>query len=162
MEAEASLHELKRLLDDRCGSLSWQEAEPALCGYSHTIWLEVERLRCLARVLADSGLVLEFITAVDRGHGLELVYFFSRPAAGWRLKVALRTAEGQPAPSICDIYPVANWQEREVFDMFGQRFDGHPDLKRILLPADADFHPLRHDFQAGEQHDGDHFDLERD
>lgn len=50
------------------------------------------------------------------------------------------------APSLAGSYPAANWLEREVFDMFGLRFAGHPQLERLLLPEDADFHPLLKDF----------------
>lgn len=64
-----------------------------------------------------------------------------------RLRVKLFLNEDDAhAPSVTGIWPPANWHEREVFDMFGVIFDGHPNLQRILMPADYEGHPLRKDF----------------
>jgi NADH/F420H2 dehydrogenase subunit C len=62
-------------------------------------------------------------------------------------RVRLRcAAEGASVPSLTPLWPGANWMEREVYDLFGVRFDGHPDLRRILLPEGYGWHPLRKDF----------------
>ncbi|MGN6188069.1 MAG: NADH-quinone oxidoreductase subunit C [Conexibacter sp.] len=59
------------------------------------------------------------------------------------------TIEDPHVPSLCDLWPGANHPEREVFDMFGIVFDGHPDLRRILMPEDYEGHPQRRDFPIG-------------
>jgi NADH:ubiquinone oxidoreductase subunit C len=84
------------------------------------------------------------LTAVDRltrEGRFELVYlFYSLEQHSWlRLKARTDVA----APSITPLIPGANWYEREVFDLFGIRFEGHPDLRRIMLPDDWQGHPLR-------------------
>jgi NADH-quinone oxidoreductase subunit C len=63
-----------------------------------------------------------------------------------RIRVTTRIADGESLPSSVPIWVTANWLEREVFDMFGIKFDGHPDMKRILLPDGWKGHPLRKDY----------------
>jgi NADH-quinone oxidoreductase subunit C len=63
-----------------------------------------------------------------------------------RLRVKVRLADQQAVPSVTGLWPAANWLEREVFDMFGITFTGHPDLRRILMPADWQGHPERKDY----------------
>jgi NADH-quinone oxidoreductase subunit C len=60
-----------------------------------------------------------------------------------RLKVSVR--DGQPIPSVVGVWPAANWCERETYDMFGVKFTGHPDLRRLLLPDDYLGYPMRRD-----------------
>lgn len=62
------------------------------------------------------------------------------------LKTKLPDAVGETLPSAASVWPGASWHEREVYDMFGVHFEGHPDLRRILMQADYDAHPLRKDF----------------
>jgi NADH-quinone oxidoreductase subunit C len=67
-----------------------------------------------------------------------------------RLNVRTRIGVDDPRlPTVVDIHPTANFQEREVFDMFGVFFDGHPDMRRILMPEDYEGHPQRRDFPMG-------------
>ena len=67
-----------------------------------------------------------------------------------RLSVKTRVGlEDCQVPTVVDIFPAANFQEREVYDMFGVVFEGHPDLRRILMPEDYEGHPQRRDFPIG-------------
>jgi NADH-quinone oxidoreductase subunit C len=67
-----------------------------------------------------------------------------------RLNVKARVGVGDPRlPSVVDLYPTADFQEREVYDMFGVVFEGHPDLRRILMPEDYEGFPQRRDFPMG-------------
>jgi NADH-quinone oxidoreductase subunit C len=67
-----------------------------------------------------------------------------------RLRVRVQVPEADPAvPTLFDLWPGAEALEREVYDMFGIRFDGHPDLTRILMPEDWEGHPLRKDYAVG-------------
>jgi NADH-quinone oxidoreductase subunit C len=63
-----------------------------------------------------------------------------------RVRVKTMIAENDSLPSAVEIWPTCNWLEREVFDMFGIKFEGHPDMKRILLPEEWKGHPLRKDY----------------
>jgi len=72
-----------------------------------------------------------------------ILYSFSRNE---RIRVKTQVRDGETLPSSIPIWPGANWLEREVYDMFGIKFDGHPDMKRILLPEDWKGHPLRKDY----------------
>ena len=67
-----------------------------------------------------------------------------------RINVKTRVGVEDPkVPSVMDLYPTANHQEREIYDMFGVVFEGHPDLRRILMPEDYEGHPQRRDFPIG-------------
>ena len=74
---------------------------------------------------------------------LWILYSFARNE---RVRVKTQIAEGEHIPSAVSIWPTANWLEREAYDMFGIQFDGHPELKRILLPEGWKGHPLRKDY----------------
>jgi NADH-quinone oxidoreductase subunit C len=117
-----------------------------------TLVVEADRLVEVCRTLRDSPglgfILLSDITAADfwpREPRYELVYHLASATARLRLKVMV---PGSPAhvPTVQSVWPAAGWLEREVWDMFGVEFDGHGDLRRLLMPEDWEGHPLRKDF----------------
>ncbi|ODT75512.1 MAG: NADH-quinone oxidoreductase subunit C [Pelagibacterium sp. SCN 64-44] len=76
----------------------------------------------------------------------DVVYHFLSPHLNQRIRVKLEADAETPVPSICDVFPGANWFERETYDLYGVTFSGHPDLRRILTDYGFDGHPLRKDF----------------
>ena len=90
------------------------------------------------------------ITAVDwygkKEPRFEVVYHFRRVQSPHRVRVKIGVEDGESVPSIIGIFEGADWLEREVFDMFGIPFEGHPNLKRILMWEGFPGHPLRKDF----------------
>jgi NADH:ubiquinone oxidoreductase subunit C len=75
-----------------------------------------------------------------------VVYHLVSIAHGRRLRMKVRLGEQDTLPTVQDIWPGANWLEREVWDLMGIVFDGHGDLRRLLMPEDWDGHPLRKDY----------------
>lgn len=84
--------------------------------------------------------------AFELVYGLQAIPF---PGTRLRLVIIVPDAPGISVPSVTDIYPAADWHEREIFDLFGVKFDGHPNLTRILTPETYPEHPLRRDFPHG-------------
>ncbi len=80
------------------------------------------------------------------GTQFDVVYILYSFAKNTRVRVKTQIADGATLPTSVNLWPTANWLEREAFDMFGIRFDGHPDMKRILLPDEWKGHPLRKDY----------------
>jgi NADH/F420H2 dehydrogenase subunit C len=66
-----------------------------------------------------------------------------------RVRVQVWVDDGEPVPSVVEVWPTADWHEREAWDMFGIRFEGHPNLSRILMEDDWEGHPLRKDYPIG-------------
>ena len=86
------------------------------------------------------------VTAVhwpDAEMPMELVYHLYSYARDDRLRVKLRTAERGPVPTLTTLWPAADWNEREVWDMYGIEFNGHPNLIRLLCPEEFSSYPLR-------------------
>ena len=128
------------------------EREYAVHGYHLDAQIAPAQLVTAITILDEADFFIESITGVDwiKDNQLEVVYDFSRYDFDL-CRVVLRTRVDRNSPvvpTITGIYPGANWHERETHDFFGIKFAGHPHLIPLLLPEDADFHPLLKDFKA--------------
>ncbi len=123
------------------------------CRGQHWVELKVDRLLEICRWLRDdpsnSYDYLVDVTAIhwpDESRPMELVYHLCSYATGDRLRIKTRVRDRTPVPSLAGLWKSADWNEREVYDMFGISFEGHPDLRRILMPDDYTDFPLRKEF----------------
>ena len=102
--------------------------------------------------------MLSSITGIDNGpevNTMEVIYNLYSIPFDLHLMVKIKFDRETPlVPTVSDIWKTANWHEREIFDLLGIRFEGHPDLRRILLPSDWEGHPLRKDDILQEQYHG--------
>ena len=131
------------------GPLSLEKVEPgdySKTGYHLEVAARPDQMPDVAQAMLSQGCFLESVTALHFREHFSLVYHFAHYDELCRTAVHAALPIGQQAPTISHIYPGANWYEREVYDLFGVKFAGHPDLRRILLPFDADFHPLLKEF----------------
>ena len=119
-----------------------------------TIDLPVAHLHATCLALRDAP-GLEFVafsdvTAADFHPGrtprYDVVYHLVSPHRRERVRLKVQVHLGDPVPTVSDIWPGAGWPEREVFDLFGIVFDGHPDLRRLMMPDDWEGHPLKKDY----------------
>jgi NADH-quinone oxidoreductase subunit C len=119
-----------------------------------TLYVDREALEAVCLTLRDApGLRFDFladITAVDwfpKDPRFEIVYLLASLGLRQRLRLKVRVPGTDPrVPTVSTVWPAAAWAEREVFDFFGIVFDGHSDLRRILMPEDWDGYPLRKDY----------------
>ena len=112
----------------------------------------------LAFLRDDEGFdYLVDLTAVDypkKAKRFELVWILYSFSKNTRVRIKALVAEGEKAPTATKLYSNANWAEREVFDMFGIEFEGHPNMTRILMPDEWEGHPLRKDYGLVQQDEG--------
>ncbi len=128
------------------------ERDYAVHGYHLDAQVAPDQLLKAITILDEAKFFIESITGVDwiAENQLEIIYDFSRYDFDL-CRVVIRTRVDRKAPSvptITGIYAGANWHERETHEFFGIKFEGHPYLVPLLLPEDADFHPLLKDFKA--------------
>jgi NADH-quinone oxidoreductase subunit C len=102
--------------------------------------------------------MLSCITGIDNGPEkgtIEIAYNLYSIPYNYQLMIKVSLPrDGAEIESLAFIWKTANWHEREIFDLFGVHFKNHPDLRRILLPADWDGHPLRKDYKVQEYYKG--------
>jgi len=124
------------------------DGDYAKTGYHLEVKALPQQMPEVAQAMLNEGCFLESLTAVDLRDSFTLVYHFANFYELCRTVVHASLPKEAQAPTISLVYHAADWYEREVYDLFGIKFAGHPNLKRILLPDDADFHPLLKDFGA--------------
>lgn len=113
----------------------------------------ISALLATIRTLRDDP-KLDFVSIIDvcgvdypaRERRFDVVYHFLSPTQNARVRVTVETDERTAVPSITELFPGAEWFEREAYDLYGILFSGHPDLRRLLTDYGFDGHPLRKDF----------------
>lgn len=109
-------------------------------------------VRVLTRLRDDKSFLFEQLIDVcgvdypEKVERFEIVYALLSVSLNHRVRVKVTTDEDTPVPSVVEIYPSANWFEREAWDLYGVFFSDHPDLRRILTDYGFDGHPMRKDF----------------
>lgn len=118
-----------------------------------TLTIPAGQLLAVGQYLRDDAALrfdlLADVTGVDRAPNqprFEVVYALYCTTRHEWLRLKVLAGEEQAVPSLAGLWPSANWFEREVFDLFGVRFEGHPFLRRILMPDNWEGHPLRKDY----------------
>jgi NADH-quinone oxidoreductase subunit C len=125
-----------------------------------TLVVAVDQIANVTRYLRDTtGLVYNFLSDIsavdyypdyDRPERFGVAYHLYSMLYNRRLRLKVFVPEEEPVvPTVTTIWPGANWLEREIYDMMGIEFDGHPNLRRLLMPEDWDGHPHRRDYPLG-------------
>jgi NADH-quinone oxidoreductase subunit C len=118
-----------------------------------TVTAQANDIVAVMRYLRDDPACLFWnlldVTAVDwpsRERRFDVVYHLLSPKRNARIRVKIETDETTPVASIIEVFPTADWLERETYDLYGVVFTGHPDMRRILTDYGFEGHPLRKDF----------------
>ncbi|WP_306547245.1 NADH-quinone oxidoreductase subunit C [Desulfobulbus sp.] len=124
--------------------------DPARHGSHLDVLCGPDQVVAVARIMDREGYFLEAVSGVDwlEKQQLEIIYDYNR-LGGEHCRVMVRTQVPRSeavVPTVSAVFPAADWHERETYDFYGVHFQDHPNLIRILLPEDADFHPLLKDF----------------
>jgi NADH-quinone oxidoreductase subunit C len=123
--------------------ISCSKMSPDQTGMIESAFIQAQDLLNAVRRLYDAGYFIEDLSVVDTSDGFLVVYHFDHYTAPGRIALRVLVSHELPEiPSISSIFSGADWHERECHDFFGVIFTGHPNPVPLLLPDDADFHPL--------------------
>lgn len=144
---------LKDLAAHVCAALDGAVLASRITHGELTLQVDPARIVKVATFLRDDPTCL-FACIVDvcgvdypeRAQRFDVVYHLLSLKQNLRIRLKVTTDEDAPVPSLCAVYPGANWFEREAYDMYGILFTGHPELRRLLTDYGFDGHPLRKDF----------------
>jgi NADH-quinone oxidoreductase subunit C len=122
-----------------------------------TLHVKAERIAEIAQIMRDdAGLRFEMCSSVSGvdylnsdSRRLHVIYHLMSMTYRRRVRLEVAVLAGGSVPTVTSVYPTADWQERETYDMFGVLFDGHPNLTRILMPDDWEGFPQRKDYPLG-------------
>ena len=122
-----------------------------------TLHIKAERIVEVVQIMRDDeSLRFELCSSVDAvdylgsdNRRFHIAYQLTSMTYRRRVRLEVAVAESVSLPTVTSVYPTADWQEREIYDMFGVVFDGHPNLTRILMPDDWEGHPQRKDYPLG-------------
>jgi NADH-quinone oxidoreductase subunit C len=138
--------EIEKILREKFPEAPFRNDETSKMGVKWSVFIPISEIREAAQTFDRAGFFLETITALDFQDTFELVYHFNYYESRSRVAVRFLCGHDQSPASLVDIFRGAGWLEREVHDFFGIEFAGNPDLRPLLLPEDADYHPLRKNF----------------
>ncbi|NQU66597.1 MAG: NADH-quinone oxidoreductase subunit C [Candidatus Marinimicrobia bacterium] len=146
---------IKKVLDVRCPDLIDTDGDrPSIMVKPESWGIVSNLLKTDPDLTFDSLMCLSGFDLVEDDH-LGVAYHFYSMDKRHDLEVIIRTPKENPSiPSIANIWRAADWHEREAYDMYGIIFEGHPDLKRILLPDDWEGFPLRKDYVQADTYQG--------
>jgi NADH-quinone oxidoreductase subunit C len=147
------MNDLAQLSDYIAGRLGDAVLDRQMSYGDLTLLADRERILDVLRFLRDDP-ECRFVAFIDicgvdypaRERRFDVVYHLLSPAFNTRIRIKVETDELTPVASSVELYPAANWFEREAYDLYGILFSGHPDLRRLLTDYGFEGHPLRKDF----------------